>query len=62
MHRNPVKRHLVEKREGWEWRSFRHNASGVEGAIEIESRCTAWHRSQLAHILSSGLAEVESLP
>jgi hypothetical protein len=38
IHRNPVKRDLVEKPEDWEWSSFRHYATGEEGAVEIEVR------------------------
>jgi putative transposase len=37
MHRNPVKRSLVEKPEDWPWSSFRHYATGIEGTVEIES-------------------------
>ena len=37
IHRNPVKRGLVEKPEDWEWSSFRHYATGVDGVVEIES-------------------------
>jgi putative transposase len=37
MHRNPVKRGLVEKPEDWPWSSFRHYATGIEGTVEIES-------------------------
>jgi putative transposase len=44
MHRNPVKRGLVEKPEQWHWSSFRHYAKGVEGAVEIESQWTAQRR------------------
>ncbi|MFY9855834.1 MAG: transposase [Terracidiphilus sp.] len=44
MHRNPVKRGLVEKPEDWEWSSFRHYATGSEGAVEIESFWTGWRR------------------
>jgi putative transposase len=44
MHRNPVKRGLVERPEDWLWSSFRHYASGVEGAVEIESKWTARKR------------------
>ena len=44
MHRNPVKRGLVEKPEDWPWSSFRHDATGVEGAVEIESEWTARRR------------------
>jgi putative transposase len=44
IHRNPVTRGLVEKPEDWAWSSYRHYATGVEGAIEIESFWTAWKR------------------
>lgn len=41
IHRNPVKRGLVEKPEDWEWSSFRHYLTGERGAVEIESHWTA---------------------
>jgi len=41
IHRNPVKRGLVESPEQWAWSSFRHYISGVEGMVEIESQWTA---------------------
>ena len=44
MHRNPVKRGLVEKPEQWQWSSFRHYATGEVGAVEIESEWTARRR------------------
>jgi len=44
MHRNPVKRGLVEKPEDWPWSSFRHYATGLEGTVEIESEWTARKR------------------
>jgi len=44
MHRNPVKRGLVERPEDWPWSSFRHYASGLEGTVEIESHWTAFRR------------------
>ena len=44
MHRNPVKRGLVEKPEDWPWSSFVHYATGFEGTVEIESRWTAFRR------------------
>jgi len=48
IHRNPVKRGLVAKPEGWPWSSFRHYASVVKGTVEIESQWTAFRRgSQL---------------
>ena len=47
LHRNPVKRGLVEKPEDWEWSSFRHYATGVEGAVEIESEWTGRKRERM---------------
>jgi putative transposase len=44
MHRNPVKRGLVEKPEQWPWSSFRHYVTGQIGAVEIESQWTALRR------------------
>ena len=40
IHRNPVKRGLIERPEDWEWTSFRHYASGETGVVEIESQWT----------------------
>jgi putative transposase len=44
IHRNPVKRGLVEKPEDWPWSSFRHYATGQLGVVEIESQWTAFRR------------------
>ena len=44
MHRNPVKRGLVEKPEEWPWSSFRHYATGEAGIVEIESEWTGRRR------------------
>ncbi len=44
LHRNPVARRLVEKPEDWQWSSFRHYATGIEGTVAIESFWTAWKR------------------
>ena len=46
MHRNPVARGLVEKPEDWEWSSFRHYLTGVEGVVEIESEWTGLRRER----------------
>ena len=46
MHENPVRRGLVERPEDWKWSSFVHIATGVPGAVEIESRWTARKRQQ----------------
>jgi putative transposase len=44
IHRNPVKRGLVEGPEDWRWSSFVHYAMGTEGVVEIESQWTARRR------------------
>lgn len=35
IHRNPVRRGLVEKPEGWSWSSFNYYASRIEGVVKI---------------------------
>ncbi len=47
MHRNPVKRGLVEKPEDWAWSSFIHYVTGAEGAVEIESEWTGRRRERM---------------
>jgi putative transposase len=45
IHRNPVKRGLVENPEDWDWSSYRHHLTGVGGVVEIESEWTAnWRK------------------
>ena len=46
IHRNPVKRGLVERPEDWLWSSFHHYLTGEEGVIEIESHWTANRREK----------------
>jgi putative transposase len=48
IHRNPVRAGLCERQEDWEWSSFRHYATGVEGRVEIESEWTARKRERAA--------------
>ena len=40
IHRNPVLRGLVKHPRGWAWSSYRHWATGQQGAVEIESPWT----------------------
>ena len=40
-------RGLGERPQDWEWSSFRHYTSGVEGVVEIESQWTARRRELL---------------
>jgi putative transposase len=47
MHRNPVARGLVARPEDWQWSSFRHYSTGIEGTIEIESDWTAQRRERM---------------
>jgi putative transposase len=46
VHRNPVKRALVERPEDWLWSRFRHYLTGEEGVVEIESHWTAARREK----------------
>jgi len=48
IHRNPVKRGLCAGPEDWEWSSFLHYATGIEGGVEIESEWTATKRERAA--------------
>ena len=47
IHRNPVRRGLVERPEDWAWSSFRHYATGEEGVVEIESEWTGRKRERM---------------
>jgi len=51
MHRNPVKRGLVERPEDWKWSSFVHYATGAEGIVEIESQWTGRRRERMGVVL-----------
>ena len=51
IHRNPVKRGLVQKPEDWKWSSFIHYATGTEGTVEIESHWTARRREKMGVVL-----------
>jgi putative transposase len=44
IHRNPVKRGLVERPEDWVWSSFRHYMTGQSGVVEIESPWSEYYR------------------
>ncbi len=46
IHRNPVRRSLVQRPEDWDWSSFRHYATGAHSVVEIESQWTARKREQ----------------
>ena len=46
IHRNPVKRGLVEKPEDWPWSSYRHWSTGDPGPVEIESHWTQTRRER----------------
>jgi len=47
LHRNPVKRGLVERPEDWRWSSFRHYLRGEDAGVEIESQWTARRRERM---------------
>jgi putative transposase len=48
LHRNPVKRGLVESPEEWRWSSYRHYALREPSPVELESEWTARDRAQRA--------------
>jgi putative transposase len=48
IHRNPVKRGLCKRPEDWEWSSFGHYATGIEGRVEIESEWVSRKRERAA--------------
>jgi putative transposase len=52
IHRNPVKRGLVERPEDWDWSSFRHYATGETVGVEIESQWTATKRERAGIFLT----------
>src|SRR5689334_2608944 len=52
MHRNPVKRGLVERPENWRWSSFRQWADGEEGRVEVECSATARRRERMGKTLT----------
>jgi putative transposase len=52
IHRNPVRRGLVQSPEEWAWSSFRHYLSGVDGVVEIESQWTVSKREEMGSGLS----------
>ena len=62
MHRNPVQRGLVDRREDWRWSSFRHYATGCEGTVEIESEWTARRRERMGVTLRVASAKPTSHP
>ena len=65
MHRNPVKRSLVQKPEQRAWSSFRHYLTGETGVVEVESNWTAQKRGNqlpehLRLTMASGPARASS--
>jgi putative transposase len=46
IHRNPVRRGLVQRPEDWKWSSFLQWATGAEGPVEIECPSTARRRER----------------
>ena len=44
IHRNPVKRGLVENPEDWPWSSYRHYALDEQGIVAVESPWPAYKR------------------
>jgi putative transposase len=44
IHRNPVRRGLVDRPEDWAWSSYRHYLTGEAGTVEVESEWTEYKR------------------
>ncbi len=57
MHRNPVKRGLVEEPQDWPWISFRHYLTGEGGVVEIESEWTGRKRERMGIVPRVKLVE-----
>jgi len=49
IHRNPLRRGLVDKPEDWRWSSFRHCLYREEGIVEIESGWAIKRRKKWQH-------------
>jgi len=60
IHRNPVKRGLVERPEDWLWSSFRHYATGADGPVEVESQWTARSRERMGMALTLQVRESQN--
>jgi len=61
LHRNPLRRGLVSKAEDWKWSSFRHYATGLEGAVEVDSPWTALRREKEGEMLKVRRGEMQSI-
>lgn len=57
IHRNPVRRGLVDKPGQWPWSSYRHYQTGERGTIEIESD---WVSFQRGSQFPAGLSEISA--
>jgi len=62
IHRNPVARGLVTRREDWKCSSYLHYLTGVEGRVEIESEWTARRREQMGIRPRIKAGPVQSFP
>ena len=62
IHRNPVRRGLVEQPEDWVWSSFRHHLTGETIAVEIESQWTARPREQVGIFPTVRARSAEEIP
>ena len=60
VHLNPVKRGLCERPEDWEWSSFLHYATGIDGCVEIESEWVARKQEILPHSSQKQLNEPQT--
>jgi putative transposase len=56
IHRNPVRRGLVQRAEDWKWSSFLQWATEAEGRVEIECPSTARRREEIGMLPTFGAA------
>lgn len=61
LHRNPVKRGLVEKPEDSPWSSFRHYMTGAEAVVVIESEWTGWGTLYLGRLTAPPAKQYRSI-
>ncbi len=60
IHRNPVKRGLVQRPDEWAWSSFRHWWGGETGSVETESPWTVRRRGGLPTRIDPGTGRLQS--
>jgi putative transposase len=52
IHRNPVRRGLVDRPEEWLWSSFRNYLTGEPGVVEVETSWVEYRREELLRTIT----------